>query len=104
MSQLKSYFFSFLRIVLVILVLPAPVFAQNMTANAAPAYLGNLNTVVAKAITALISLVGIASFVMLLLGGFKFLSAGSDKEAAQKAQQTINYAISGLVICITANC
>jgi hypothetical protein len=67
-----------------------------------PAQIGNLNDVFAALVRSLIGLVGIASFAMLLIGGFKFLSAGSDKDAAQKAQMTINYAVGGLIISLSA--
>jgi hypothetical protein len=102
MTSFKTYFLRFLPAVLLSLLLPLPVSAQNMTANAEPAAIGNLNSVFATVVRSLISLVGIASFVMLLLGGFKFISAGSDKEAAHHAQQTINLAIGGLIISLSA--
>lgn len=99
MSRVKDLFWIIFGVVLVRIVLPVSVFALSI---APPATLGDLNSVFASAVKALISLVGIASLTMLLFGGFKFISAGSDKEAAQKAQQTINYAVGGLIISLSA--
>jgi hypothetical protein len=39
---------------------------------------------------------------MLLLGGFKYMSAGSDKGATEAAKNTLTYAIAGLVIAASA--
>ena len=44
-----------------------------------------------------IAVAGIALFIMLLIGGFNFLTAGADAGKAQAAQKTITYAILGLV-------
>ena len=44
----------------------------------------------------------VAVFVMLLYGGFKYLTAGGNPEANQKAGSVITYAILGLVLMIGA--
>ena len=44
----------------------------------------------------------VAVFVMLLYGGFKYLTAGGNAEANQKAGSVITYAILGLVLMIGA--
>lgn len=62
----------------------------------------DLETVFSGVISVVLTLVGIATLVMLVVGGFKFLSAGGDKEATQKASQTITYAIGGLVLTLSA--
>jgi len=46
--------------------------------------------------------VGLTSFVMLIIGGYQFLFAGSEKEKNQKAANTISYAIGGLVLTVSA--
>src|SRR3990167_1250640 len=43
-----------------------------------------------------ISLGLLALFVMLLVGGFKFLTAGGDPKAATSAKQTMTYAVAGI--------
>mgnify|MGYP001579576789 CR=1 FL=1 len=67
-----------------------------------PARIGDLETVFGNVVSVALSAAGIAALVMLIVGGFKFLSAGGDKEATQKAGQTITYAIGGLVLVLSA--
>ena len=43
---------------------------------------------------------GIAVFLMLIAGGFKYLTAGGDPKKAESAQKTITYAIFGLALLI----
>jgi len=47
-----------------------------------------------------IRLAGIAVFVMLIIGGFKYLTSGGDPKAKESAQKTITYAIFGLVLLL----
>jgi len=49
-----------------------------------------------------IRLAGLAVFVMLIMGGFKYMTAGGDAKAAESARNTITYAILGLVLIIGA--
>lgn len=49
-----------------------------------------------------IRLAGVAAFIMLIIGGFKYLTAGGDAKAAESARNTITYAILGLVLIIAA--
>jgi len=44
-----------------------------------------------------VKLAGIALLVMLLVGGFKLMTAGGDAKKAASAHQTMTYAIIGLV-------
>jgi hypothetical protein len=101
MSNFKTIFIRFLQLVPLFLILPFPAYAQMAYADNA-ATIGDFNSVFASILRALIGLVGIASLAMLILGGFKFISAGADKDASQKAQQTITYAVGGLIISLSA--
>ncbi|MBU3957279.1 pilin [Patescibacteria group bacterium] len=49
-----------------------------------------------------IRLAGILAFIMLLIGGFRYLTSGGDAKAAESARKTITYAILGLVLIIAA--
>lgn len=48
------------------------------------------------------SLAGLAVFIMLLVGGFKYLTSGGDPKKAQSAKDTLSHAILGLVLIIAA--
>lgn len=47
-------------------------------------------------------LAGLAIFVMLIAGGFKYLTSGGDPKSQEQAKNTLTYAILGLVLIIAA--
>lgn len=49
-----------------------------------------------------VSLVTLALFVMLLVGGFKYLTSGGDPKATEAAKSTMTYAIIGLVVILAS--
>ena len=61
-----------------------------------------LEPLFANVITALVSLAGIALFLMLLTGGFNFMFAGGDQKKLEMARGTITAAIIGLVVFVCA--
>lgn len=66
--------------------------------GAAPAQLSQLETVFGSVVTSLLALGGIVLFLMLLSGGFKYLTSGGDPKATEGAQKTLTYAIGGLAM------
>ena len=64
----------------------------------APATLQGLETVFESVVTSLLALGGIVLFLMLLSGGFKYLTSGGDPKAVESAQKTLTYAIGGMVL------
>jgi cation transporter-like permease len=48
------------------------------------------------------ALAGLAVFVMLLAGGFQYLTSGGDPKATESAKNTLTYAVLGLVLIIVA--
>ena len=53
-------------------------------------------------VVSILGLAGIALFLMLLIGGFKYLTSGGNPESVASAQKTITYAIIGLIIVALA--
>jgi len=49
-------------------------------------------------VTIALGFAGIALFIMLLVGGFKYLTSGGDPKAVEEAQKTLTYAIGGLIL------
>lgn len=49
-----------------------------------------------------VTLAVLALFVMLTVGGFKFLTSGGDPKATAGAKNTMTYAIGGLLILVLA--
>ena len=67
-----------------------------------PAQLADLEIIVQNLIKAAIGLGGIALFIMLVIGGFKYLTSGGDPKRAESARNTLTYAILGLVLIALA--
>ena len=63
-----------------------------------PAQLSDLEFVFGNVVTSLLALGGIVLFLMLLSGGFKYLTSGGDPKATETAQKTLTYAIGGMVL------
>ena len=63
-----------------------------------PPPLQGLETVFENVVTSLLALGGIILFLMLLSGGFKYLTSGGDPKATEGAQKTLTYAIGGFVL------
>jgi hypothetical protein len=65
-----------------------------------PANIKCVEALFSNVIALLVSLAGLALFVMLVIGGFTYLTAGDKAESAQKARQTIFWAIAGIVFML----
>lgn len=65
---------------------------------ATPATLQDLEKVFSSLVASLLALGGIVLFLMLLNGGFKYLTSGGDPKATEGAQKTLTYAIGGLAL------
>lgn len=67
-----------------------------------PAKISDLATVFGSVVRSLLALAGITLFIMLLLGGFRYITSGGDPKGIEGAQKTITYAIIGLVVILLA--
>jgi len=61
-----------------------------------------LESVFKNVVVALTALVGIALFVMFVIGGYGFLLSGGDQKKLEKARGTLTAAIAGVVIVVVA--
>ncbi len=61
-----------------------------------------LEPLFANVISAVAALVGVALFVMLVIGGFKFLLSGGDQKQLEQAKHTFTYAIFGVVVIVVS--
>ena len=62
----------------------------------------DIRTTVAKIINAALGLLGIIAVVIILIGGFKWMTAGGNEEKVGEAKKLIGAGVIGLVIIITA--
>lgn len=62
--------------------------------------LANLEIIITHVLSVVARLLGIAAFVMLLVGGFQLLTATGDPKKTEAGQKTLTAAIVGLLIVI----
>jgi hypothetical protein len=62
----------------------------------------SLESLFGNVVQALTALVGVAIFIMFVVGGFNFLFSGGDQKKLEKARGTITNAIIGVVVIVTA--
>ena len=62
--------------------------------------ISNLELVFTKVVSAAISFAGIVLFVLIVVGGIRYITSGGDPKATESAQKTITYAIGGLIVVL----
>jgi len=62
----------------------------------------SLNDIATKIINIFSWIVGVASVIMIIYGGFRYITSGGDSNGVSSAKNTIIYAIIGLVIVALA--
>lgn len=63
---------------------------------------GQVNKIIETVINILSVLVGVASVIMIIIGGFKYVTSNGDSNSIGSAKNTILYAVIGLVIVAMA--
>lgn len=61
-----------------------------------------INGVIGTVINILSAVVGVVGVIMIIIGGFKYVSSGGDASSVSSAKQTIIYALVGLAIAASA--
>ena len=61
-----------------------------------------LEAVFTNILSIVVSLAVLALFVMLLVGGFKYLTSAGDQKATTSAKQTLTYAVVGITLLVLA--
>ena len=65
-----------------------------------PLQISDLEVVFKNVVNVALGFAGIAFFVLLLVGGFKYMTAGGDPKAIEAAKKTLTAAIAGLLVVI----
>lgn len=68
--------------------------------NSEIATISDLATIFTNLVRAILGFAGITLFVLLLVGGFKYITSGGDPKAVEGAQKTLTYAIGGLIVLL----
>ncbi|MBI2590351.1 MAG: hypothetical protein HYW33_00515 [Candidatus Blackburnbacteria bacterium] len=66
------------------------------------ATIAGLECAFGNVIGVVLALSGVVVFVTFLIGGFKYLTSGSDPKAVESAKHTLTAAIAGLVVLVLA--
>jgi hypothetical protein len=61
-----------------------------------------VNRIIGLVVNILSTIVGIVAVIMIIIGGFKYVTSGGDSSSISSAKQTILYAIVGLIIVAMA--
>ena len=82
------------------------------TAEAAPLYsdvvggvplqLIDINVLYARIVEVVMGIAGLVLFLMLIVGGIKYITAGGEPEALASARKTLTFAIAGIVLIASA--
>jgi len=67
-----------------------------------PPALRDIVKIIENIVSALAPVAGIAFFIMMLWGGFQFVTSGGDPKAAGQARSTLTYAIIGIILVVAA--
>ena len=63
---------------------------------------GDFENLITTIVNILLFLIGLLSVIMIIYGGFRFVTSGGSAESVKAAKNTILYAIVGLVVAIMA--
>lgn len=67
-----------------------------------PTQFSDVGGLISALLPAAVTLAGIATFLLLLAGGFRYLTAGGDEKAVADAMKIITNAVMGLIIVFGA--
>ena len=66
------------------------------------ATIGNLGCLFQRIVSYALGFAGIVLFILLIVGGFKYITSGGDPKAVEGAKKTLTYAIGGLVVILVS--
>jgi hypothetical protein len=76
--------------------------AAGEDCNTTPNTNGNLNNTIQQVVNILTSLVGIVAVVMIIIGGYRYMTSSGDPNRVASAKNTLLYAIIGIIIAVLA--
>lgn len=76
--------------------------ALQNTPTAKVATISDLGVLIQQVISYVLGFAGIAFFILLVAGGFKYITSGGDPKAVEGAQKTLTSAIAGLVVILVS--
>ena len=75
---------------------------QGMTASGTSSTPKSLGSILTTVTNILLFLMGAVSVIMIIIGGFRYVTSQGDQTQMQSAKNTILYAVIGLIVAIAA--
>lgn len=75
---------------------------EGITGRGDVATIQGLQCVLANVLSIFLTVIGLAGFVMLIIGAFRYMLAGSNTKATESSRNTITFAVVGLVVALSA--
>lgn len=75
---------------------------QGLTASGASTTPNSLSSILTTVTNILLFLMGAVSVIMVIIGGFRYVTSQGDQTQMQSAKNTILYAVVGLIVAIAA--
>jgi glucose uptake protein GlcU len=70
--------------------------------NSRVAQISDFGPLFSRIVSLVLGFAGIVLFVLLIVGGFKFITSGGDPKAVDAAKKTLTYAIGGLLVILVS--
>lgn len=77
-------------------------FATPVYAVSDPAKIADIVDILGNIISLLAPIAGIAFLIMLIVGGFQFVTSGGDPKAAGHARATLTFAVIGIILVVAS--
>lgn len=61
-----------------------------------------LECLVGNILATIVTIIGIAAFIMFLIGAFSWLTAGSNAKGVEKGRNSITYAVIGIIVALAS--
>lgn len=75
---------------------------DNPSGNCSSDAVQRLNSIIRKFVNLLSAIVGVVAVIMIIVGGFRYITSGGNDTSITSAKNTILYAIIGLIIVALA--
>jgi hypothetical protein len=66
------------------------------------AQISDLGGLFSRIVSLVLGFAGIVLFILLIVGGFRFITSGGDPKAVDAAKKTLTYAIGGLIVILVS--
>lgn len=74
----------------------------GIVGNGDVATIQGLQCLIANVLTVALTVIGLAGFVMIIIGAFRYMLSGGNTKTTESARNTITYAIIGMIVALSA--